>query len=50
MDYRNSSDQTYISTGEQLTDEEVAQLTAHLTEGLALLTGNAYTTFAVGRN
>ncbi len=46
MDYRNSSDQTYISTGEQLTDEEVAQLTAHLTEGLALLTGNAYTTFA----
>ena len=46
MDYRNSSDQTYNSTGEQLTDDEVAQLTAHLTEGLALLTGNAYTTFA----
>ena len=46
MDYRNSSDQTYSTTGEQLTDEEVAQLTAHLTEGLALLTANAYTTFA----
>lgn len=46
MDYRNSSDQTFSSTGEQLTDEEVAQLTAHLTEGLTLLTGNAYTTFA----
>jgi len=46
MDYRNSPDQTYSATGEQLTDEEVAQLTAHLTEGLALLTGNAFTTFA----
>jgi hypothetical protein len=46
MDYRNSADQTFSSTGEQLTDEEVAQLTAHLTEGLALLTGNTYTTFA----
>jgi len=46
MDYRNGSDQTYSSTGEQLTDEEVAQLTAHLTEGLALLTGNTYSTFA----
>ncbi len=46
MDYRNSADQTYSATGEQLTDEDVAQLTAHLTEGLALLTGNTYTTFA----
>ena len=46
MDYRNGSDQTYSATGDQLTDAEVEQLKAHLTEGLALLTGNTYTTFA----
>ncbi len=45
MDYRNTSDQTYSATGDQLTDAEVEQLKAHLTEGLALLTGNTYTTF-----
>jgi hypothetical protein len=46
MDYKNGSDQTYAATGEQLTDAELEQLKAHLTEGLAFLTGNTYTTFA----
>ena len=46
MDYKNSSDQTYSATGEQLTDGEIDLLRAHLTEGLALLTGNAYTSFS----
>jgi hypothetical protein len=46
MDYRNTSDQTYTATGEQLTDAELEQLRAHLIEGLAFLTGNTYTSFA----
>lgn len=46
MDYRNTSDQTYSATGEQLSDVELEQLRAHLTEGLAFLTGNTYTSFA----
>jgi len=46
MEYRNGAGETYEATGEQLTDDEVAQLVGHLTDGLALLTGNTYTTFA----
>jgi hypothetical protein len=47
MDYRNgSSDNNYEATGEQLTDDDVAQMLTHLTEGLALLTGGTYTSFA----
>jgi hypothetical protein len=46
MDYRNGSDQTYMATGEQLTDDEIDLLKGHLTEGLSLLTGNTYTSFA----
>jgi Matrixin len=46
MDYRNTSDQIYTATGEQLTDAELEQLKAHLMEGLAFLTGNTYTSFA----
>ena len=46
MDYRTTSDQTYSATGEQLSDVELEQLRAHLTEGLAFLTGNTYTSFA----
>lgn len=42
----NESGQTYEATGEQLTDDDVALLRAHLTEGLALLTGSAFTSFA----
>jgi hypothetical protein len=46
MDYRNGSDQTYMATGEQLTDDEIDLLRTHLMEGLALLTGNTYLSFA----
>jgi hypothetical protein len=46
MNYRSSPDETYVATSEQLTDEEVAAMVAHLTEGLALLTGGSYTTFS----
>jgi hypothetical protein len=42
----NESGQIYTATGEQLTDDDVTLLRAHLTEGLALLTGNAFTSFA----
>jgi hypothetical protein len=42
----NESGQTYEAAAEQLTDDDVALLRAHLTEGLALLTGNAFTSFA----
>jgi hypothetical protein len=45
MAYRNPDDQ-YMTTGEQMTDEEVAALVQHLTEGLTLLTGSTYTSFA----
>jgi len=47
MEYRASaSGQTYDTTGEQLTDDDVALLRTHLTEALALLTGNTFTSFA----
>jgi hypothetical protein len=46
MDYQGGSRDTYEATGEQLTDDEVSQMIAHLTEGLSLLTGNTYPTFA----
>ncbi|HET7220607.1 MAG TPA: matrixin family metalloprotease [Vicinamibacterales bacterium] len=45
MDYRGTGE-TYEATGEQLTDDEVSQMIAHHTEGLALLTGGVYTNFA----
>jgi hypothetical protein len=46
MEYRNGSSQSYNATGEQLTDADIDLLRAHMTEGLALLTGDAYTSFA----
>jgi hypothetical protein len=45
MDYRGTGD-TYEATGEQLTEEEIAEMVAHHTEGLAVLTGGTYTSFA----
>jgi Matrixin len=45
MNYRGTGD-TYEATGEQLTEDEISQMIAHHTEGLALLTGAAYTSFA----
>lgn len=46
MAYRNGAGDEYEATGEQLTDDEVAQMVTHLQEGLALLSGETYTSFA----
>ena len=44
MQFDNSvSDGVYHATSERLTDADVSLLVAHLTEGLALLTGNSFT-------
>ena len=45
MSYRMPADE-YTATSEQMSDEEVSLLAAHLTEGLTLLTGGTYTSFA----
>ena len=45
MNFRGDADE-FIATSEQMTDEEVSLLIAHLNEGLALLTGGTYTSFA----
>jgi hypothetical protein len=45
MGYRGHADE-YTATSEQLSDEEVSALVAHLTEGLGLLTGGTFTSFA----
>jgi hypothetical protein len=45
MSYRNPDDQ-YMTTGEQMSEEEVTALIQHLTEGLTLLTGSTFTSFA----
>jgi hypothetical protein len=41
-----SSGDAYHATGDQLSEAETSLMIAHLTEGLALLTGNTYTTFS----
>ena len=46
MGFRGGSNNQYTATSEQMSDDEVAQMTTHLTEGLALLTGGTYTSFA----
>ena len=46
MAYRNGTGDEYEATGDQLSDDEVSQMVAHLTEGLALLTGETFTNFA----
>jgi hypothetical protein len=45
MDYQGESD-AYTATSDRLSDDEVAQMTADVTEGLSLLTGGTYTSFA----
>jgi len=45
MEYRTGTGNEYAAASEQLSDEEVNQMVAHLTEGLALLTGNSFTSF-----
>lgn len=46
MNYRGATGDDYAATREQMTDEEVSQMIAHLTEGLTILTGGTYTSFA----
>jgi hypothetical protein len=46
MKYVNGVRDEYEATGEQLTEDEAAAFVAHLNEGLALLTGGTYTSFA----
>jgi hypothetical protein len=45
MNYRGEAEE-FSATSEQLTDDEVSLLIAHLDEGLSLLTGGTYTSFA----
>ncbi len=46
MQYHSIGSDEYQATSEQLSDEEVALLIQQLTEGLSLLTGNRFTSFA----
>ena len=46
MALKGGSGGSYSATGEQMSGEEVSEMIAHLTEGLSLLTGGTYTTFA----
>jgi hypothetical protein len=46
MNYRGANGDDYAATREQMSDEEVTQMIAHLTEGLTMLTGGTYTRFA----
>lgn len=46
MNYRTTSGSEYEAGSEQLTDQEVAQMVEHLTEGLSVLTGGTFTAFA----
>jgi len=46
MSLKDGSGGSYSATSEQMSDEEVSEMIAHLTEGLSLLTGGTYTTFA----
>ncbi len=46
MAYRGGSGDQYSAVEGSLTDAEVSQLTAHLTEGLSFLTGGTFKSFA----
>jgi len=46
MSLKGGSGGLFSATSEQMSDEEASKMVAHLTEGLALLTGGTYTTFA----
>jgi hypothetical protein len=46
MQYNAIGSDEYPATSEQLTDDEVALLVQHLSEGLALLTGNRFSSFS----
>jgi hypothetical protein len=46
MSLKGGSAGSYSATSEQMSDGEVSEMIVHLTEGLSLLTGGTYTTFA----
>ncbi|HEV3485813.1 MAG TPA: hypothetical protein VG106_10420, partial [Vicinamibacterales bacterium] len=46
MIYRTNATTEFEATGEQLSDAEITEMVQHLTEGLGLLTGNTFTSFA----
>ena len=46
MQYHSIGSDEYHATSEQLSENEVTQLIEHLTDGLALLTGGRFTSFA----
>jgi Matrixin len=45
MPLSSTSADSFQASGEQMSEDEVSQMIAHLTEGLALLTGNTYSSF-----
>jgi len=46
MSLKGGSEGSYSATSEQMSEGDVSEMIAHLTEGLSLLTGDTYTTFA----
>jgi hypothetical protein len=46
MTFKQGGSDVFTATSERLSDQDLAGLVAHLEEGLALLTGNTFTTFA----
>lgn len=46
MSYRGGSGNVYTASGEQMSADEAALMVSHLQEGLSLLTGGTYKTFA----
>lgn len=45
MALTSASAETFQASAEQMTEDEVSQMVAHMTEGLSMLTGNSYTSF-----
>jgi len=45
MNYRGPAEE-FTATSESMTDDEISLLVAHMNEGLALMTGGTYTSFA----
>jgi matrixin len=46
MNYHGANGDEYPATRDQMTDDEVSLMLAHLTEGLTMLTGGTYSSFA----
>ena len=46
MEYKAGKNVEYVATGEQLSEQEIDELVADLTEGLGLLTADTFEAFA----